>query len=109
MQSLWKKMVLSVGMAATLTGCHPDVAKFVIDETLAAVAHVAVESAIVAAVTSGSRHYAYEHRPVGHDTDCGHDYVIYDEREVYFVEGRWEYYDDTYGGWYYFVDGAPWQ
>jgi hypothetical protein len=65
--------------------------------TLAEVAaYVAVEALIHA------RHDAHFHH-----RHCGHRYVFHDDRAVYEYEGRWEFYDDTSGTWYYYPDGVP--
>ena len=39
-----------------------------------------------------------------HSHHCGHEYTYVEDRPVYYYEGRWEYYDNESGHWYYYDD-----
>lgn len=59
-------------------------------------AYVAV-TALVLAAHDG--HYHHHH--------CGHRWVAYEDRPVYYYQDRWEYYDPYSRTWYYYPDGVP--
>lgn len=86
------RMVIIAGLLATTlvsSGCNP--------RMFGAFARVAFAVAVVAVVL----HHHDEHY---HHHQCGHEYVIYEEEEVYNYQDRWEYYDHENGEWFYYED-----
>jgi len=69
-------------------------------ELFRGVAEIAAYVAVTALVLSVHDHHYHHYH-------CGHRYVVYEARPVYYYEGRWEYYDDRAGTWYYYPDGVP--
>lgn len=81
-------VVLLALVQAPNSACSPRMAQFmagalIVGATVAIIAH----------------HDAHHHSPY-----CGHEYVVVEDREVYQYQGRWEYYDDETGEWYYYTE-----
>jgi len=69
-------------------------------QVLGTIAEVAAYVAVTAVVLAAhDAHY--------HNHHCGHRYVVYEDRPVYYYEGRWEYYDPYEGTWYVYPEGIP--
>lgn len=73
---------------APTTGCSRGMANFL--------AGALIVTAAVAIVAHHDAHY--------HDPWCGHERVYVEDRDVYYYEGQWEYYDQDSGQWYYYTE-----
>ena len=88
----YRMKVLSVALVLaflTSTACSPGLFRFA--------ASAVITTAVVAAVIHAhDSHFHHEY--------CGHKSVLFDGREVYHYQGRWEYYDSYRQEWYVYDD-----
>ena len=94
-----KNLVVAMSLAGTLTATQPGCTREGW-QLMGALAEVAIYVAVTAVVIA--HHDAHYHNHY-----CGHRWVVYEERPVYYYEGRWEYYDHYQDTWYYYPDGVP--
>ena len=80
-------IVFAAGPLGT-SACSPRMARFMAGALI-----------IGTAVAVIAHHDAHRHYP-----GCGHEYIVIEDREVYQYQGRWEYYDEQTGEWYYYVE-----
>jgi hypothetical protein len=86
-------LLVAFTLSATASGCGRTGWEL-FGRAVEAVAYVAVTAMVLA---------AHDHHH--HSAYCGHTYVVYEQRPVYYYGGRWEYYDAGADTWYYYPDG----